>query len=241
MSPLGFGAFKIGRNTQTKYPLGYALPADDEVAALVDGLLALGIDYFDTAPAYGTSEARLGRALGARSERIVISTKVGETFEAGVSRYDFSAESIRASVERSRKRLGREVLDLVLIHSDGRDLEILEATDAVATLRALRDEGRVRAIGLSGKTVEGARAALAWADAIMVEYHLEDRSHGPVFREAAEAGVGVVVKKPLASGRLDPVEALRFALQEPGVASAVVGTLSLDHMRANLAAVTSGS
>ena len=50
--------------------------------------------------------------------------------------------------------------------------------------------------------------------------------------------MGVVVKKPLASGRLDPGEALRFVLSEPGVASAVVGTLSLDHMRANLAAVT---
>jgi aryl-alcohol dehydrogenase-like predicted oxidoreductase len=236
LSPVGFGAFKIGRNEGIKYPAGYALPTDDEVAALIDGLLDLGINYFDTAPAYGTSEERLGRALGKRSRDAVISTKVGETFEGGRSRYDFSAEGIRESVGRSLRRLGRDVLDLVFIHSNGRDLEILNDTVAVPTLEALRDEGLVRAIGLSGKTIEGARAALAWADAIMIEYHLQDRSHEPVLGEAAAAGVGVVVKKPLASGHLDPPAAIRFVLADPAVASVVVGTLSLDHMRANLVA-----
>jgi aryl-alcohol dehydrogenase-like predicted oxidoreductase len=239
LSPVGFGAFKIGRNEGIKYPAGYALPTDDEVAALVDGLLDMGINYFDTAPAYGTSEERLGRVLGTRSRDVVISTKVGETFEDGRSSYDFSADGIRESVGRSLRRLGRDVLDLVFIHSDGRDLEILNDTVAVPTLEALRDEGLVRAIGLSGKTVEGARAALAWADAIMIEYHLQDRSHEPVLGEAAAAGVGVVVKKPLASGHLDPAAAIRFAVADPAVASVVVGTLSLDHMRANLEAASS--
>ncbi len=94
----------------------------------------------------------------------------------------------------------------------------------------------MRTIGLSSKTVEGARAALAWADVIMVEYNVSDPSHRAVIRDAAEAGVGVVVKKGLASGHLDADEAISFVLEEPGVSSLVIGGLSLNHMRANIAA-----
>ena len=83
---------------------------------------------------------------------------------------------------------------------------------------------------------EGARAALAWADALMVEYHLDDHSHEPVIAEAAEAGVGIVVKKGLASGHLGAEEAVRFVLGTPGVGSLVVGSLSLDHLRDNVRA-----
>ena len=62
VSPIGFGAFKIGRNTGVKYDL----PDDDAVARLIDGLLGLGINYIDTAPAYGLSEERLGAVLSGR-------------------------------------------------------------------------------------------------------------------------------------------------------------------------------
>jgi aryl-alcohol dehydrogenase-like predicted oxidoreductase len=231
VSPVGFGAFKIGRNEGIKYPQGYDLPDERAVERLVNGVLDLGINYLDTAPAYGLSEERLGRALAGRRRECVISTKVGETFEAGRSVYDFSAGAVRASVERSLRRLATDVLDLVFIHASGDDLAILTQTDAVPALDALRARGLVRAIGLSAKTVEGARAALAWADAVMVEYHLDDRRAGPVIAEAAGADVGVVVKKGLASGHLDAGRAVRFVLGTPGVGSLVVGSLSLDHLR----------
>ncbi len=70
----------------------------------------------------------------------------------------------------------------------------------------------------------------------MVEYHLRDRSHEPVITEAAARGVGVVVKKGLASGALPADEAIRFVLSNRHVASLVIGGLSLEHFRANLAA-----
>jgi aryl-alcohol dehydrogenase-like predicted oxidoreductase len=234
VSPIGFGAFKIGRNAGIRYPQGYELPGEDAAIRLVRGARALGITYFDTAPAYGVSEERLGRALGGDAGAL-ISTKAGETFEGGRSRYDFSAAAVRASVERSRERLRRRALDLVFIHSSGDDRAALES-DAVATLEAARREGTVRAIGFSAKTVEGAGAALAWADAIMVEFHLDERSQGPVIAEAAARDVGVVVKKGLASGRLDPADSIRFVLDTPGVGSLLIGSLSLDHLRADVAA-----
>lgn len=234
VSPIGFGGFKIGRNLKTKYPTAYDLPSEAEVGRLVSGLMDLGINYFDTAPAYGLSEARIGRWLSPRRSQVVLATKVGETFSEGASRYDFSAAGLRASVERSLARLKTDAIDVLLLHSDGRDLWIQNETDAVSVLQNLKARGLVRAIGLSGKTAEGAERALGWADLLMVEYHLEDRSHESLIRQAAQRGVGIVVKKGLASGHLQPAEAVRFVLANPHVASLVVGGLSLEHFQQNV-------
>lgn len=239
LSPIGFGAFKIGRNQGAKYAQQYDLPDEDQAARLLNGLLDLGINYIDTAPAYGISEERIGRALGHRIDQFVLSTKVGERFENGRSAFDFSGAAIRASVALSRKRLGRDVLDLVFIHSDGNDLDILENTDAVAALRQLKTEGSIKAIGFSGKTVAGATAALDCADALMVEYHLDDRSHEQLIEQAAERGVGVIIKKGLASGRLDAHQAIRFVLGNPHITSMVIGGLNLEHILDNVQAAES--
>lgn len=254
VTPIGFGAFKIGRNEGIKYAASYDLPGERQVGELLRAVLSLGVNYFDTAPAYGASEERIGRFVAASgplamktssqgrsdldqlSQSVqpnvlpIISTKVGETFESGRSTYDYSAEAINASLARSRKRLCADVLDLVFIHAHADDLAILRDTDAVKTLQVARDTGAVRAIGLSGKTPEAALAALDWADAIMVEYHLLDRSHDAVIAEAAARGVGVIVKKGLASGRLEVREAVEFVLGNPGVTNLVVGTLNAEHL-----------
>ena len=247
--PLGFGAFKLGRNQGIKYGSDYDLPTESRARELIDEVLDLGIRYIDTAPAYKNAQKQLGGLLQRRrgevflvtktgtpsaAEACLVSTKVGETFCEGESRYDFSAEATRLSVARSRERLGRDVLDLVLVHSDGNDLPIQEQTDVVGTLQQLKAEGAIRAIGFSGKTVEGARRALAWAGVMMVEYHVEDPSHGEVMHEARQRGVGVIVKKGLASGRLDPKRAIRFVFDHPGVTSLVVGSLDPRHLAANV-------
>jgi aryl-alcohol dehydrogenase-like predicted oxidoreductase len=240
LSPIGFGAFKIGRNQKTKYGQPYELPSEAEVSRLLNGLLDLGITYFDTAPAYGLSEERLGTAIAHRRREFTLSTKVGETFEQGQSSYDFSAKAIAASVARSLQRLNSEFIDAVFLHSPGDDLAILEQTDAVPALIRLRESGAVKAIGLSAKTPQGAHAALEWADCLMVEYHLQDRSHESVISAAAARGVGVVVKKGLSAGHLPADDAIRFVLANHAVSTMVVGSLSLEHMRANLAAATQG-
>jgi aryl-alcohol dehydrogenase-like predicted oxidoreductase len=229
LSPIGFGAFKIGRNEGIKYEHAYDLPSDAEVERLVRGLVDLGITWFDTAPAYGTSEERLGAALPRRREGIVLSTKVGETFDAGRSTYDFSPAAVAASLERSRMRLRAERIDLVFVHSDGRDEVALATGPALEVLRSAQDRGLVGWVGFSGKTLEGFRAALAARyDALMVEYHPLDATMAPILDEAARSGVGVVIKKPLASGRVAPAEAIPFGLAAPAVASLAIGGLRLD-------------
>jgi aryl-alcohol dehydrogenase-like predicted oxidoreductase len=169
----------------------------------------------------------------------VLSTKVGELFENGASTYDFSAAAVRASVERSLRRLQTDAVDLLFIHSDGADMKILDETDCVLTLQKLKAEGLVKAIGLSGKTVAGARRALDWADVLMVELHLDDRTHEPVIAEAAQRGIGVIVKKGLASGRLSARDAIGFVLGHRAVGSMVIGGLNVEHFRENIAAAES--
>lgn len=234
VSAIGFGAFKVGRNEQIKYPSGYALPDDRQTERLLHGVLDLGVNYIDTAPAYGVSEERIGRFLAGRRGEFVLSTKVGESFDAGRSTYDFSAPAVLASIDRSRSRLQFDVLDIVLVHAPGHDLEVLEHTDVVAALHRARTAGAVRKIGFSGKTAAAARSALEWADVLMLEYHLEDSTQADVIADAARRGVGVIVKKGLGSGRLDPGRAIRHVLGHPGVSSLVVGTLSLEHLKDDL-------
>lgn len=234
VSPIGYGVFKIGRNLKTKYPSSYDLPDEATVERLLNAVLDSGVTYIDTAPAYGLSEERIGRAIGHRRGEYVLSTKVGETFDNGVSTYDFSREAVQQSIERSLERLQTDVLDLVFVHSDGNDLAIQNETDAVDTLLDLKRQGAIRFVGLSGKSIEGARRALQWADAIMVEYHLQDRSHAEVMAEAAARGIGVIVKKGLAAGHLPAEEAIRFVLGNPSVNSLIIGGLNPEHLRANI-------
>ena len=240
VTPLGFGAFKIGRNEKVKYPQPYDLPDDAAVERLLNGVLDAEINLIDTAPAYGISEERIGKFISQRRSEFVLSTKVGERFVNGESSFDFTGLGVRASVADSLKKLRTEVLDILFVHSNGDDLTIQQQTDVVPTLQKLKHLGYLRAIGFSGKTPAGAEAALDWADVVMVEYHLNDTSHADVIAVAASRGVGIVVKKGLASGHLPPAEALRFVLANPHVASVIVGGLSLEHLRANAAAVGSG-
>lgn len=236
-APVGFGAFKIGRNQATKYDAAYALPDDVACEALLDAVLEMGIDLIDTAPAYGTSEERIGRLLSGRRDEFILSTKVGETFEDGVGRFDFSASAIDESVTRSLRRLRTDRLDLVFVHSDGGDVAIIDAGETLETLARRRSTGDLRFIGFSGKTTEGHLRALSTGlvDCLMIEYHPLDESQREVIEQASAAGVGVVVKKGLASGRLDPATAIPHCLRPDGVASVVIGSLTASHLRDNLA------
>jgi len=236
LSPIAFGAFKIGRNVGIKYPQRYELPDDEAVSQLLNGVLDLGINVIDTAPAYGSSEERIGRHLTARRHEFFLCSKVGETFENGVSNYDFAADAIVSSVERSLLRLQTDRLDLLSLHVPADDLAVLHETPAVTTLQRLRDRGLVRWLGFSAKTVAAAELACSWADVLMLEYYTENQEFEPVMERAAEQGIGIFIKKALASGKLPADDAVKFVLRNPAVTTAVIGSLSLEHLQQNLAA-----
>jgi len=244
VSPLGLGTVKFGRNVGVKYPCPFDLPSDQQALTLLETAWELGINLLDTAPAYGVSEERLGRLLRHCRRDWVIATKVGEEFVDGVSRFDFSGPATKASVERSLRRLGVEVLDIVLIHSDGNDLTILEQEAVLPTLFDLKQAGLVRAVGISTKTVTGSLRALDCCDLVMLTYNRRELSELPAIRAAYAANKGILIKKALQSGHLpdaaqpDSLQAaLQFVYAEPGVGSAVIGTLDKDHLRKNVTGV----
>lgn len=238
---LGWGAFKIGRNEAIKYPTAFELPSEQDAVALVQYIVRMGIRSIDTAPAYGLSERRVGLALeGLTSQErdaVFLSTKVGERFEGGQSHFDFSGPAVESSVAQSLRLLRSARLDLVWVHSNGNDEQIVADGAAIGALAALRAEGVVGGVGFSAKHAAGARAALAdpRVDALMLEFHPAKPELQPVIEEAAKGGRAVFIKKPLASGTLEPSVAIPWILRNAGVTSVVVGGLSLDRLRANAA------
>ncbi len=241
VSCLGLGTVKIGRNEGVKYPADFALPDDKQVRELLSLSRELGINLIDTAPAYGSSEERLGQLLTNRRDWVICS-KVGEEFVDGKSFFDFSAAHVRRSVERSLQRLRTDYLDLVLVHSDGRDESIILKTDCFETLQRCKEEGLIRAFGMSTKTVAGGRLAAENSDVVMVTYHPDATEDGAVIDLAHTLHKGVLIKKALNSGHalssgIDPVKAnMEFIFGRPGVGAIIVGTINPAHLRQNVQA-----
>ena len=230
VSRIGLGTTQLGRNTDVKYPEAFALPSDERVSHLLDTALTSGVNLIDTAPAYGASEARLGGFLGSRREHFVLSTKCGEQYNNGRSIYDFSARALTASFEASLKRLQIDHVDILLLHSDGRDVEILTQTDALAALGSLKQSGKARAIGISAKTRAGIREACRTLDVIMAPFNQKDPSLGEALREAHKAGLGVLAIKGLSSGHLEARPAIEFVLQQQFIDALIVGTTNPQHL-----------
>lgn len=239
VSALGLGTVKFGRNTGVKYPQGFALPDDAAIRNLLAYAKEQGINLLDTAPAYGSSEERLGALLTARHDWI-IATKVGEEFDGTQSRFDFSAAHTRMSIERSLRRLRTDHLDIVLIHSDGDDEAILNNGECIAALRECQQRGQVRAIGMSTKTIAGGIRAAELLDLVMVTYNLQQQDTEVVER-ARMLAKGIVVKKGLMSGHVQDTqrdlvqESMNLIFAHPGIHSMIVGTLNPAHLSHNAA------
>lgn len=243
VSALGLGTVKLGRNTGLRYPRPFDLPDDASARSLLDTARAGGINLLDTAPAYGCSESRLGELLKGQRNDWLICSKVGEYYDAQGSRFDFSPEQARASVSASLKRLATAVIDIVLVHSDGNDLDIIERHGTLQALAEMKQQGLLRAYGISSKTLEGGLRAAACCDVVMLTLNLEQREQVAVAEACAAAGTGVLVKKPLASGHLPRGreshflhDSMRLVLGQHGVSAALVGTLSPAHLRSNISA-----
>ena len=248
LSILGLGTVKLGRDQGLKYPVG--IPTDDQFRELLSIAKSSGLNFIDTAPAYGTSEARLGQLLHGQREDWTIATKVGESFDDGISTFDFSPPAITASIERSLTRLKTTYIDIALVHSDGLIETNLIDSGVIDALQRLAARGLIRTFGASTKTLHGALEAAAHCPVVMLTLNPSATADLPAIEAAATLQRGVIIKKAFASGQLltvdtSPLTCLRFALAPTAVASVVIGTTSPTNLAANiaaaLAAVTSPS
>lgn len=242
VSILGLGTVKLGRNTAVKYPSSFTIPNDNEALDIIHCAADCGINVIDTAPAYGNSEERLGKLLQKSKDEWIISTKVGEYFDpiTGESNYQFTPEYIQHSIENSLRKLQRDQLDIVLVHSNGDDEKIIREDGALETLQHLKQKGLIRAIGMSTKTVSGGILAAQQSDIVMVTHNLGYQEEEPVIHYAHAHDTGVFIKKAFASGHstveegVDAVtQSFDCIFQHPGVSSIILGSINPKHIKEN--------
>jgi aryl-alcohol dehydrogenase-like predicted oxidoreductase len=181
-------------------------PQDDQQSiAAINRALDLGVNWIDTAPAYGLGRAEqvVARALKGRSERPYIFTKCAIRWHPDRSLYNsLTTRSVREEVENSLRRLETDVIDLYQIHWPDPEPEIEEGW---ATLAELKQEGKVRFIGVSNFNVEQMRrvAAIAPIDTLQPPYSLIKRDiEQEILPFAERQRIGVIVYSPMMSGLL---------------------------------------
>jgi aryl-alcohol dehydrogenase-like predicted oxidoreductase len=182
---------------------GYGPVDAKEQERVVERALEMGFTLVDTADAYGAGamESLLGRLIADRDEVVVV-TKGGTDRSTSPPRKRFDAPYLRASVERSLRRLGRDRLDVYLLHNPSE--HAIEEGAAIDALRALKDEGKIQFWGVSaGDTAVGQAALRRGAEVIEIAYNLVHSAD--LHRLAGEvivAGAGVLARSTLAYGLL---------------------------------------
>jgi aryl-alcohol dehydrogenase-like predicted oxidoreductase len=196
VSVVGLGTWQLGGD--------WGDVSEDDAAAVLDAALDAGVTLLDTADVYGDgrSEQRIRKALAARGERPFVATKAGRRADPFAAE-TYTPENLRAWIDRSRRNLGVDTLDLVQLHcpppavySDERVYE---------TLDALVEEQAIAAYGVSVETVAEGLTALQHPGVQSIQVILNIFRRKPLEQllpAAQRAEVGILARVPLASGLL---------------------------------------
>jgi aryl-alcohol dehydrogenase-like predicted oxidoreductase len=196
VSVVGLGTWQLGAD--------WGDVDDDTALDVLDAALDAGVTLLDTADVYGDgrSEERIRKALAPREVRPFVATKAGrraDPFEAA----QYTPENLRAWIDRSRRNLGVDTLDLVQLHcpppATYDDDRVYDALDALV------EEGAIAAYGVSVETVAEGLRALQRPGVASLQVILNIFRRKPLeelLPAAARAGVGVLARVPLASGLL---------------------------------------
>lgn len=265
---LGFGAMELEKLS------------DGEAELLLHEVLNQGINYIDTSPDYLTSEERIGRFLGKRRNEFIIATKCGCNPHldkpGGGHLHTFNSTTLERNIESSLKRLRTDCIDVWQLH--GATPEQLVAGpqgEVVQTMQKLKQQGKVRYIGVSlrhGPKTEagyptaygyrGIQEYMTWGvfDTIQIVYGGMVRTNEVVISQAAERGLGIIVRGVVRNYRddfpqlfrqagledlLDTGETrqaflIRFVLTHPSISTMIIGTRNREHLLANVQAALKG-
>jgi pyridoxine 4-dehydrogenase len=225
----------LGTNRLTNAP---------EHVAFIQEAVAAGVQLIDTAHIYagGESERTIGAALSPVPEGCVVATKGG--YGTGNGR----PEVLRAQIEESLRRLRTDSIGLYYLHTVDPETPL---EDSLGVIKDHRDQGRIRHVGVSNASVEQierARRVLPIA-AVQNHYNLAAREHEDVVDYCADNGIVFVPYFPLRAGVGNATEiaerhgatpaqvALAWLLRRSPTTLPIPGTLSIEHLRENLAAL----
>ncbi len=242
---LGLGLVGLGRSWGhvPKPP-----PPEADARRLLEVAFEQGIQVYDTAPAYGLSEARLGAFLKTltkeQRETIFIATKFGEHWnDDGTTRVDHSYEALMRSLDRSVELLGD--IDLLQVHKAS--AEALRGSDLRWALEAVQAMD-IPQFGASVSDAEAGRLALEmgfhW---LQMPLNAQNRTLEPLVAEAMGQGARIIANRPLAMGAAVAdlpadareqrvLDAFRYLRQVNPHGIMLTGTTSPEHLRQNIAA-----
>lgn len=241
---LGFGAMRLPGVWKER-----ATATDPgEARKILRDAVRLGVDFIDTAEAYGphTSEQLIAAALQPYPEHLVIATK-GGLRDDGSMEPDGRPERLRDGCEGSLLRLGLDTIDLWQLH---RIDPAVALEDQFGTIRELQDEGKIRFVGVSEVSVEQLRMAREHVDVVTVQnrFNYSDRAAEDVLAVCEAERIGFIPWHPLVtagrSGALDAAAArqgvttsqlaLAWLLRRSPAMLPIPGTGSLGHLRENV-------
>lgn len=227
----------------------------DEAVRVLRRAVELGVNFIDTADAYGpfTADLLLKKALHPYADDLVIATKAGFT-RSGPGKWApvGRPEYLRQAVELSLRHLGLERIDLLQLHRIDPKVPVADQVGELANMQA---EGKIRHIGLSQVSVEEIEEAAKTAPIVSVQnlYNLSQRNDEPVLEYAEQNNLAFIPWFPLATGDLakpgGPLDAiakehgaspsqlaLAWLLKRSPVMLPIPGTSSVAHLEDNVAA-----
>jgi len=241
---LGFGAMRV--------PGARGEPNPQAARRLLRRAIELGVNFIDTAHAYGRSEQLIGEVLHPYPDDLVVATKSGHgRGRSGGWIADGFPETIRSQVERSLELLRVQRIDLLQLHTVDPRVPIEESVGAFVELQA---EGKVGMIGLSNVSVEELERARAVGEIVSVQnrYSLGDRQSEDVLAVCERDGIAFLPWFPLGAGALARESelgavgrahdataaqvALAWLLQRSPVMLPIPGTSSVAHLEEDVAA-----
>ena len=204
VSEVAFGGVEIGM------PYGLSVKSADDMITEADAIKLLhasvdaGINFYDTARAYGASETVMGKAFTNRRQDVIIASKSKYFREPGkpIPAYTELKKIIIGSLHESLAELRTDYIDLFMLHQV--DDEILENDDVKKIFSDLKQSGVIRHTGASTYTVDQTIKAIesgVW-DAIQLPFNLMDQRLEAVFDQAKQAGIGIIVRSVLFKGIL---------------------------------------
>jgi aryl-alcohol dehydrogenase-like predicted oxidoreductase len=194
VTTLGFGAMEL-----RGAPRGPEV-SEAEAERILNAVLDAGINFVDTSIDYGRSEELIGKYISGRRDEYFLASKCGCVPGGRQGDHVHTAENIRRGVENSLRLLQTDHLDLVQFHRSLTKDEF-EEEGALQEAMKLRDEGKVRFLGVSGtlpNLVE--QIDMGVFDAFQIPYSALQREHEDVIAQAAEAGAGTIIRGGVARG-----------------------------------------
>ena len=267
VTKLGYGAMEV-RGTRI---WGGRPVSDNEADTILNAVLDSGITFIDTANDYGRSEEYIGKFISSRRSEYVLATKCGCTVVHKDENTDdtphvWTRENLFRGLRESLERMKTDYVDIMQLHNPS--VEQTEAGELIAALQEMKDQGKVRWIGISSTHphIETYISSGVF-DVFQIPYSALERVHEDAIQKAADSGAGVIVRGGVARGEpgeglggaerwgtwekanldelLDEGETrtqwlLRFTNSHPGMHTNIVGTKSPAHLADNVAAAARG-